>query len=140
MTCPRCGNSNPEGAKFCSSCGYALEQVEAPPPQPQYAPPSAPPPPSYGPGAEDRAVESKANTAMLIEIVGGLFGFLGLGNIYVGRTSTGIVLLIGWWVFIAIEVLLMFVLVGFCLLPLNLIAPIFSGLRVRDYVRAARIY
>jgi hypothetical protein len=34
------------------------------------------------------------NTAFLIELVGGLFGFLGLGYFYVGRTNDGIMRLI----------------------------------------------
>jgi TM2 domain-containing membrane protein YozV len=34
------------------------------------------------------------NTAFLIELVGGLFGFLGLGYFYVGRTNDGLMRLI----------------------------------------------
>jgi TM2 domain-containing membrane protein YozV len=34
------------------------------------------------------------NTAFLIELVGGLFGFLGLGYFYIGRTNDGVVRLI----------------------------------------------
>jgi TM2 domain-containing membrane protein YozV len=34
------------------------------------------------------------NTAFLIELVGGLFGLLGLGYFYVGRTNDGLVRLI----------------------------------------------
>jgi len=47
---------------------------------------SAPPP--YQQQAKD------PNTAFLIELVGGLFGLLGLGYFYVGRTNDGILRLI----------------------------------------------
>lgn len=155
MQCPRCGAEQPDSNRFCSVCGNRLAAPEpvnaasrpapALPPQPPPASASAAPQPFYSahslpPGETERAVESKASTAMLIEVVGGVLGFLGLGNIYAGRANTGIIYLVAWWIFIAIEVALMIVLVGICLTPLNLIVPIYSGLRVRDYVRAARIY
>jgi hypothetical protein len=33
----------------------------------------------------------------MLEVVGGFFGFLGIGWIYAGRPATGILLLIGYW-------------------------------------------
>jgi TM2 domain-containing membrane protein YozV len=35
--------------------------------------------------------------ALLLEIVGGFFGFLGIGWIYAGRPAMGILLLLGYW-------------------------------------------
>ena len=35
--------------------------------------------------------------ALLLEIVGGLFGFLGIGWIYAGKPVYGVLLLIGYW-------------------------------------------
>lgn len=35
--------------------------------------------------------------ALVLEVVGGFFGFLGLGWIYAGRPAMGIALLIGYW-------------------------------------------
>ncbi len=35
--------------------------------------------------------------ALLLEVLGGFFGFLGIGWIYAGRTSLGIILLAGYW-------------------------------------------
>ena len=49
-----------------------------------------------------------------------------------GRTNTGLALLIGWWVFLGVEVMLMAVLIGCLLLPLNVIVPIVSGIWVRN--------
>jgi TM2 domain-containing membrane protein YozV len=71
-------------------------------------------------------------TAMILEIIAGLFGFLGIGHFYAGRTNVGLGLLIGWWVFLGIEVVLMAFVIGLCLLPLNLIVPIVSGMWVRN--------
>lgn len=39
------------------------------------------------------------NTAFLIELIGGLFGLLGLGYFYVGRTNDGILRLILWLIY-----------------------------------------
>jgi TM2 domain-containing membrane protein YozV len=46
--CPQCGTSNPDGARFCQSCGTAVPTATSPP-----AAASAPPvyPPGYGQGA-----------------------------------------------------------------------------------------
>ncbi len=35
--------------------------------------------------------------ALVLEVVGGFFGFLGIGWIYAGRPVTGILLLLGYW-------------------------------------------
>ena len=35
--------------------------------------------------------------ALLLEVVGGFFGFLGIGWIYAGRSAMGILLLIVYW-------------------------------------------
>ena len=35
--------------------------------------------------------------ALLLEVVGGFFGFLGIGWIYAGRPVKGVVLLLGYW-------------------------------------------
>ena len=42
--------------------------------------------------------EREPFVALLLEIVGGFFGFLGIGWIYAGRLKMGIVLLIGYWI------------------------------------------
>jgi hypothetical protein len=48
MICPKCGNANRPGARFCKQCGTVLEQV-APEPPPRPAPPPSPPLPSSPP-------------------------------------------------------------------------------------------
>jgi hypothetical protein len=45
----------------------------------------------------DLAVKDQ-DTAFLIELIGGILGFLGVGYIYAGLTNAGLVRLIGYWV------------------------------------------
>lgn len=66
-------------------------------------------------------------TGLLLEILPALFGLAGIGWLWAGEIGIGIALLIGYWVFIGIEVLLMFILIGFCLVPFNFIIPIVSA-------------
>lgn len=55
-------------------------------------------------------------------------------------------LLLGFWAFLAVEVFLMFIVIGFCLIPFNLIIPIVSGvllqkrLKERQAMLAAQQY
>jgi TM2 domain-containing membrane protein YozV len=68
------------------------------------------------------------NTAYLIELVGGLFGFLGLGYFYIGRTGEGITRLIIWLLYavfawITISVLLT-VFIGVVCLPIQFVIQI----------------
>jgi class 3 adenylate cyclase len=30
LTCPRCGQENPDGFRFCGTCGASLEAIAAP--------------------------------------------------------------------------------------------------------------
>ena len=66
-----------------------------------------------------------ANTAFLLELVGGFLGLLGLGYLYVGKTSDGVIRLIGWIVydmiaFVTISLLLA-VFIGIICIPIQLI-------------------
>lgn len=79
---------------------------------------------------------------MIIEIVAGLFGLMGIGYLYAGYTAMGLLLLIGWWVIIGILAALLFVftlitlgigsLAVFCFAPLWFLAPIVSGLILKN--------
>lgn len=79
--------------------------------------------------------EQRRNNAFLIELVGGLLGFLGLGYIYVGRTSDGLIRLVGWWIVIgtmwSAVAALTAVVIGICLwLPAVLVqlgVPVLSA-------------
>ena len=84
-------------------------------------------------------------TAMLIEIVGALFCFLGLGWIYSGKAGIGIILLIVYWIVVAVETFVIFPLITLVTLGLgvivygiipiqNIIVGIISGLIVKGNV------
>ncbi len=68
------------------------------------------------------------NTAFIIELVGGLFGLLGIGYFYVGRTNDGILRLILFMIYNIIAwlviILLLAVAVGVCLIPIQLIIQV----------------
>lgn len=71
------------------------------------------------------------NLAFVLEVIPGLFGFLGIGHIYSGNITRGLLLLVGYWLFVSTELVLMFLAVGFCLTPANLILPLLSALWVK---------
>lgn len=53
-------------------------------------------------GQFSRSSEKDPNTAFIIELIAGLFGFLGIGYIYVGRHNEGILRLILWLAYLVI--------------------------------------
>lgn len=83
--------------------------------------------------------ERLANTAFLIEVVGGVVGLLGLGYMYAGRTSEGITRLVVWLIALSvmwtIVGLLMVVVIGFCLtvpaLVVHVGVPVWSALTLK---------
>ena len=101
-------------------------------PQPYQPAPYGQPPYGQPPAAQP---PKDPNVGLLLELIGFL-GFQGIGWLWAGETAIGLGLLIGWFVFLAVEVVLMFVLIGFCLLPLNLIVPIVSGVILMNRLKA----
>jgi TM2 domain-containing membrane protein YozV len=79
------------------------------------------------------------DTAFLIELVGGFFGLLGLGYMYVGRTNDGVIRLVIWLLYdiIAACVIttLSFAVVGLVCIPFQLaiqiIVPIWSANKLK---------
>ena len=145
MNCPNCGSENPDSVKFCGNCGNNLTdpasipegQVQQPlvqqPPQPQ-APVGYTQQPAYIPvkPAKDRSL------AMILEILPGLFGFLGFGWIYSGNTSTGIMWLIGFlvWDVISIIVAVFSASLGLiCTLPISIALIALSASRLNSYTK-----
>jgi TM2 domain-containing membrane protein YozV len=114
------------------------QSQQQPPPgqQPYYSYGQQPP---YGYGQPYAVTAKDPNTAFIIEMIAGFFGFLGVGYMYAGRTSDGLLRLIGWWVFLAVawlvSAILTIIIVGFCLMLVLVIAqfgvPIYSGLSLK---------
>lgn len=91
-------------------------------------------------GTTDTPREHDPNTAFVIELVGGFFGLLGLGYMYVGRTNDGIVRLIIWLIYDIIAgitiSLLIAVYIGCVCIPFQLIiqigVPIWSATTLKN--------
>jgi len=119
MNCPNCGATVPEGSGFCSKCGYDL-RPRAAAPQSVYVKPAKDP-----------------STALLIEMVGTFFGFMGLGWLYAGYTNRGIILLLVWLGVVIVAAIITVLTAGIfaCLwLPAQIAAAVASGLKVKQAV------
>ncbi|MGH2542902.1 MAG: hypothetical protein ACRDIB_08900 [Ardenticatenaceae bacterium] len=78
-----------------------------------------------------------ADTAFILELVGGIFGLLGIGYLYAGLTNAGVVRLIGYWIGLTIMWSVFWVFATatfglgacFCFAPLavQFIIPFFSA-------------
>lgn len=127
---------------------YGQPQYPPPPPpygQPQYPPPPPPygqpqyppPPPPYGMGAAP-APKGKS-TALVLELLPGLlFGLMGIGWMYAGKSDKGIWWLvgsIGWWLIMGVVGL---VTLGFgCLcFPLIWVAAGISAYQLNNQMKA----
>ncbi len=76
--------------------------------------------------------------ALILEILPGLFGFLGFGWIYSGNTGTGIAWLIGVFVWDVIAVIIDIVTAGFgfCVsIPVNIILVAVSASSLNSYTK-----
>ncbi len=83
-------------------------------------------------------VEGAGNTALILEIIFGIFGLLGIGHVYTNRTALGIGLMVGWWIYIVIAATISSLTLGIaaCIfVPLSLVIPIISGVQARTYAR-----
>jgi len=69
--------------------------------------------------------------ALLLELIG-YVGFLGIGHIWAGKTTRGILLLVGWWIYLSLSGLLTILLIGCLMLLAGLIVPIASGLYLKN--------
>lgn len=106
-------------------------QPQVPPPAPMQPHQQAQPPQYYQPPAS--MTQRDPQTAMIIEIVAGLFGFLGIGYLYAGKTNQGIIRLIVWWVVLGLLGLSIAVGIGLCLLPIAwIVGPIVSGIMLKN--------
>ena len=106
-------------------------------PPPSY--PAQQPNPYYAPMAPMAPPQNQnATLAIVLEIVGGLFGLFGIGWLVSGNTQTGIYLLVGglvWgaiWVFIAIFTLGIGLL---CIGPINLAIMITSTIMLNNRLK-----
>jgi TM2 domain-containing membrane protein YozV len=96
-----------------------------PPAQPPVPYGYGPPPMAYGPVAT--RPQRSAGVAVALEIVLGIFGIFGVGNLYAGRVGPGIALMVGFWALFWINFLLSFIVIGWFTYPLTWIAFLIVG-------------
>lgn len=131
--CPYCATQIGASVRFCPNCGARLlQQARAAQPAASIRPAAMAPAISDG-GQKDPGL------AFLLELLPGQLGFAGLGHIYSGQVARGVLLLVAYWVFVSFEIGLMALLVGFCMLPLNLVIPILSAFWVRQELQKRRL-
>jgi hypothetical protein len=88
--------------------------------------PQYPQPTGYG-----YAQPKDPTMGLLLELLGYL-GFLGIGHIWAGKTTRGIALLVGWWIYLTMAWLLTIVLIGCLMLVAAVAIPIASGLYLKS--------
>jgi len=97
-------------------------------------------PPAYsgsGVPAYTAAPLKDRSIAILLEVLPGLFGFLGIGWIYAGNIAIGLSLLVGYLLLIGLEILVGVFTGGIaccCLWPLNVVALAASELLLNRYI------
>lgn len=116
--------SPPQPVPYPAQGGQYPQQPQPyqPPPGPYYAP--KPP--------KDRSI------AIILEILPGLFGFLGFGWIYAGNVGTGIAWLVGMLVWTGIATILAVLTVGislFCTLPVSIGLLAISAVTLNSYTK-----
>ncbi|GIW08685.1 MAG: hypothetical protein KatS3mg060_3490 [Dehalococcoidia bacterium] len=127
---------SPAGAAPPGS-GESPQAPGAPVDQPAVAPAPEASIPRYTP--EIVGERKDPSTAFLLELIPGLFGFLGIGYLYAGRTNDGVIRLAAFLIYNLLAwtaiVVLSIVVVGLCLIPVQLAiqigVPIWSALQLR---------
>ena len=95
--------------------------------------------------SDDEIKDVDKNIAFIIELVGGLFGFLGIGYMYSGLIVKGVIRLLVWWVLLGIvwfaAAILSYILIGLCMMPFIIIAqvliPIWSAFSIKNRLQKA---
>lgn len=146
--CQTCGTLNSERATACDYCGASLPAPSAyrdPFVRRRMATPIAG---AYGtpapvaPGSRSARSVNDPSAGLLIELLPGLFGFLGIGYLWAGETLLGVALLLGYWAFWAIVAVATIATFGLllCFFPfliaLYFAAPIISALLLQRRLRA----
>ncbi len=78
------------------------------------------------------------SVALILEILPGLFGFLGFGWIYAGNTNTGVVILASYLIALVVFVILDVASSGLCCfitLPISIAAIALSASKLNTYTK-----
>jgi hypothetical protein len=113
---------------------YPPNDPPPPPPPPGYGPPPAPgyPAPSLAPARQ------RDNTPVIVEVVGAIFGFYGIGWLMVGETKTGVLLLIAgliWAAIVWIGVTLTAGVAACCFVPIHAVFIALSAVSLSNHIK-----
>ena len=87
----------------------------------------------------DKLKDVDKNIAFILELVGGLFGFLGIGYMFSGQITKGVIRLIVWLAILVVgwtmATILSYFIIGLCMMPFLALAqvgvPIWSAFQVK---------
>ncbi len=105
IICLQCSKENPDIAKFCSQCSSLVNNNPPNNPQPNY---NNPPPqqPDYNHNPNQRPMQWKSEgTTLVLTVILGIFGFGGIGHIYLGNITRGILILIVGIILLAVAII-----------------------------------
>ncbi len=102
---------------------YPQQQQPYYPQNPQY---QQYPQPQYG-----YAQPKDPTVGLLLELLG-YVGFLGIGHIWAGKTTRGVALLVGYWIYLGMSWALTILLVGCVMLFAALAIPLISGFYLKS--------
>ncbi|MEV0154243.1 hypothetical protein AB0H57_10950 [Micromonospora sp. NPDC050686] len=71
--------------------------------------------------------QKSAGAAVALELLLGLLGIFGVGNLYAGRTGMGMALMLSFWGLFWVNFFLIFVFIGIVTMPLTWIAYLVMG-------------
>lgn len=92
MFCGKCSKENSDESKFCVECGEPMSDSST---KNISSPNNNNPAPNYGHSPNQRPAQWKSEgTTLILTIILGIFGFGGIGHIYLGNITRGIVILI----------------------------------------------
>jgi hypothetical protein len=142
ITCPACSTQNGDDAKFCKSCGAQISSQPVQPASDSQAASDA-----YAPTVPvvQQPVQTNVqrplkdrSIALILEIIPGLFGLLGIGWMYSGNTTTGVIWLIGFLIWTAMATVVSILTAGFgiiCWLPISIILIAVSATSLNNYTK-----
>ena len=128
--CTNCGKQFLDSVNFCSGCGSPINSPPPNSPPPNSPPPNSPPPNSPPPNSPPPNSPPPNNynqyqkpmqwknegTVLLITVIFGIFGYGGIGHIYLGKIGKGIALLIVGTILLAISIILLFMMIPFIII------------------------
>ncbi|MBC8502087.1 MAG: zinc ribbon domain-containing protein [Nitrosopumilus sp.] len=93
--CLNCSKENSDESKFCAGCGGVLNSSQNTQSPNQGNNPNFANNPNYGNNPNQRPLQWKSEgTTLILTVILGIFGLGGIGHIYLGNITRGIVILI----------------------------------------------